>query len=118
MGQPNCTKKCVDHRRVNSVFPIPQVHDCLDAVAGAVLFSTMDITVAYNQILVRTEDIPKAFCCQFGLMEFVTMPFERNSDTAIFQRTMEIGLCRLQWTTCVIYLDDVIFFLAGHLGNI
>ena len=49
----------MDYRRLNIVtkkdaFPIPRVIDCLDAVAGAVLFSTMDITAAYNQIPVHT----------------------------------------------------------------
>ena len=53
-------RTCVDYRRLNSVttkdaLPIPRIHDCLDAVAGAVMFSTMDITTAYNQIPVRKK---------------------------------------------------------------
>ena len=109
-------RTCVDYRRLNSVtvkdaFPIPRVQDCLDAVAGSVLFSTMDITAAYNQIPVRPGDIPKtAFCSRYGLMEFVTMPFGLATATATFQRTMEIALAGLQWTSCLIYLDDVVVF--------
>ena len=109
-------RTCVDYRRLNSVttkdaFPIPRIHDCLDAVAGAVMFSTMDITAAYNQIPVRKKDVHKtAFCCRFGLMEFVTMPFGLATATATFQRAMEIALAGLQWTSCLIYLDDVIVF--------
>ena len=109
-------RTCVDYRRLNSVtvkdaFPIPRVQDCLDTVAGAVLFSTMDITAAYNQIPVRQEDIPKtAFCSRYGLMEFVTMPFGLATATATFQRAMEIALVGLQWTSCLIYLDDVVVF--------
>ena len=43
------SRLCVDYRRLNAVtkkdaFPIPSTQDCLDAVAGAVLFLTMDIT--------------------------------------------------------------------------
>ena len=80
-------------------------------MSGAVLFSTMDITAAYNQIPMRVEDIPKtALCSRQGLMEFVTMPFGLATATATFQRTMEIALAGLQWSSCLIYLDDVIVF--------
>ncbi len=80
-------RTCVDYRRLNAVtrkdaFPIPRVHDCLDAMAESVLFSTMDITAAYNQIPVRTEDIPKtAFCSRYGLMEFVTSLPKNHGDS-------------------------------------
>ena len=108
-------RTCVDYRRLNSVttkdaFPIPRVQDCLDSVAGAVLFSTMDITAAYDQIPMRVEDIPKtAFCSRQGLMEFVTMPFGLATATATIQRTMEIALAGLQWYSCLIYLDGSSF---------
>ena len=57
-------RPCVDYRRLNAVtqkdaFPIPRVDDCLDAIAGATTFSTLDISSAYHQIPVRQEDIPK-----------------------------------------------------------
>ena len=109
-------RTCVDYSRLNSVttkdaFPIPRIHDCLDAVAGPVMFSTMDITAAYNQIPVPKKDVQKtAFCCRFGLMEFVTMPFGLATATATFQWAMEIALAGLQWTSCLIHLDDVIVF--------
>ena len=55
---------CVDYRRLNNVtekdaFPLPRTSDCLDAVSGAQIFSTLDITSAYNQIPVCEADIPK-----------------------------------------------------------
>ena len=59
-----CAKKngkvrpCIDYRAINKVtqtdnFPIPRTRDCLDAVAGAKLFSTFDVTSSYHQIPVR-----------------------------------------------------------------
>ena len=50
-----------------------------------------------------------ALCSHYGLMEFVTMPYGLATATSTFQRTMEIALARLQWTSCLIYLDDVMF---------
>ena len=55
--------------------PISRTRDCLDAVAGAYLFSTFDVTSSYHPIPVREEDIPKtAFITKYGLYEHVTMP--------------------------------------------
>ena len=108
-------RPCVDYRRVNTVttkdaFPIPRVQDCLDALSGAAIFSTLDITSAYHQIPVKETDVPKtAFCSNNGLWEFVTMLFGLCNATATFQRTLELALSGLQWTSCLAYLDDVIF---------
>ena len=69
-------RMCLDYHRLNAVtkdvaYPIPDTQDCLDAVAGATLFSTMDITAAYHQIPVAKEDIPKtAFITKYVLYEF------------------------------------------------
>jgi len=107
-------RHCVDYRMLNAVtkkdaFPIPRVSDCLDAVAGSCYFSTLDITSAYNQIPVKKGDIPKtAFVTKYGLYEYLTMPFGLCNASPTFQRVMEIALSGLQWSTCLIYQDDVI----------
>ena len=65
-------RPCVDYRKVNSLvepdgFPLPRIQDCLDAVAGSSLFSTLDLTSGYFQIPLKEEDIPKsAFVCKYG----------------------------------------------------
>ena len=107
---------CLDYHRLNAVikdvaYPIPHTQDCLDAVAGATLFLTMDISAAYHQIPVAKEDIPKtAFITKFGLYEFKTMPFGLKTTPQTYQRLMELALSGLQWTACLIYLDDVIVY--------
>ena len=120
-------RPCVDYRRLNSVtkrdaFPIPHSQDCLDAFQGAELFSTLDITSAYNQIPVRERDIPKtAFVTKYGLYEFMTMPFGLCNAPATFQRLMEVALSGLQWTHCLVYLDDVIIYgrdFREHLARL
>ena len=109
-------RPCVDYRRVNQLvkpdgFPLPRIQDCLDAVAGSSLFSTMDLTSGYFQIPVKREDIPKTACvCKYGHFEMTRMPFGLNNAASTFQRTMELALQGLQWVTCLIYIDDVIVF--------
>ena len=119
---------CIDYRRVNALskgidaYPLPRVRDCLDAVAGAKLFSTFDITAAYHQIPVKKSHVEKtAFVTKYGLYEWITMPFGLNSASQTFQRCMEIALSGLQWQTCLIYLDDVIVYAPNfdlHLSRV
>ena len=104
-------RPCVDYRRVNQLvkpdrLPLPRIQDCLDAVAGSSLFSTMDLMSGYFQIPIKKEDIPKtAFVCKYG-----RMPFGLNNAASTFQTTTELALQGLQWVTCLIYIDDVIVF--------
>ena len=49
------------------------------------------------------------------------MPFGLCKAPATFQRIMELALSGLQWSTCLIYLDDVILFgtdVDEHLGRL
>ena len=44
------------------------------------------------------------------------MPFGLSNAPATFQRVMELALQGLQWSTCLIYIDDVIIF-GGNLDE-
>ncbi|MEW8191404.1 MAG: reverse transcriptase domain-containing protein [Candidatus Thiodiazotropha endolucinida] len=109
-------RPCVDYRRLNAVtikdaFPLPRINDCLDAVAGAELFSSLDLTSSFHQVPMKKEDIPKtAFCTKYGLYEYLTMPMGLSNSPAVLQRLMQIILGQLQWHSCLIYLDDVLIF--------
>ncbi len=121
------TRACIDYRRLNTVtikdaYPIPTTQECLDAMAGSLYFTTLDMTSGYHQIPVREKDIPKtAFVTKQGLYEFKAMSFGLTNAPATFQRVMELALRGLQWSTCLIYLDDVLIFgtsFKQHLGRL
>lgn len=107
---------CIDYRLINAItvkdsYPLPRISDCLDSLAGATCFSTMDLLAGYWQIRVKESDRPKtAFVTKSGLYEFLLMPFGLVNAPSTFERCMETVLRGLQWTTCLIYLDDVIVF--------
>ncbi len=59
-----------------------------------------------------------AFCTPDGLFEFTKMPFGLCNAPATFQRLILAGL---QWTSCLVYLDDVIIVaktFEEHLHNL
>ena len=118
---------CVDYRKVNTVtrkdaYPLPRVDDTLDTLAGSKWFSTLDLLSGYWQVEVRPEDREKtAFCTPDGLFEFNVMPFGLCNAPATFQRLMDTVLAGLQWTNCLVYLDNVIVLgrtFKEHLSNL
>ena len=73
---------CVDYRQVNAVtrkdsYPLPNIQDTYDGLAGAVLFSSLDLASGYWQVEVKESDRPKtAFATREGLFQFRTMPLD------------------------------------------
>ena len=116
---------CVDFRRLNSLtlnsnaLPIPRIEDSINALAGSTVYSVTDFLSAYCQVPMAEKDIPKtAFCSKYGLHEFLFLPFGLTGAPATYQRLMELVLAGLQWSICLIYLDDVIIFGCNFKENI
>lgn len=107
---------CIDYRRLNDItekdaYPLPRVDDNLDALAGARLFSTLDLASGYWQVEMHPEDREKtAFCTRYGLYQWRVMPFGLCNAPSTFERLMERVLRGLQWKVALLYLDDVIVF--------
>ena len=103
-------------------YPLPRIDDSLDALSGSELFSTLDLASGYWQVEVDPRDREKtAFTTHQGLFEFKVMPFGLCNGPSTFQRLMDSALNGLQWTICLIYLDDVIIFsrtLEEHLTRL
>ena len=62
-----------------------------------------------GQVEVADKDRPKtAFCTTEGLFEFKMMPFGLCNAPATFQRLIDLVLAGLQWSHCLVYIDDVV----------
>ncbi|MEW8548469.1 MAG: reverse transcriptase domain-containing protein, partial [Candidatus Thiodiazotropha sp.] len=109
---------CVDYRRLNAVtckdaHPLPRVDDCLDALSGSKVFSTLDCASGYWQVEMNLEDREKtAFSTGENLFQFKVMPFGLTNAPATFQRLMDLVLAGMHWKCCLVYLDDIIVFTS------
>lgn len=107
---------CIDYRKLNEVtqkdaYPLPRIDDALDCLSKASWFSTLDLASGYWQVEVDPKDKPKtAFITRQGLFEFNVLSFGLCNSPGTFQRLMDLVLADLQWTTCLVYLDDIIVF--------
>jgi hypothetical protein len=63
----------VDYRPLNAVtiknnYPLPRIDILFDQLAGAKVFSKIDLRSEYHQIKIKPNDIPKtAFSTRYGL---------------------------------------------------
>ena len=118
---------CMDYCKLNAVtrkdaYPLLQIDETLDTLSGSQWFTTLDLASGYWQVELAEEDQQKsAFCTMDGLFEFKVMPFGLYNAPATFQRLMDLVLAGLQWSACLVYLDDIIVLgrdFYGHLQNL
>ena len=121
------TRFCIDFRQVNGLTrkdaqPLPRIDDALDTIGECCYFSTLDLASGYWQVEVSPEDREKtAFSTPYGLYQFRVVPFGLYNAPATFQRLMEEVLAGLHWTSCLVYLNDIIVFsqtIEDHLDKL
>ena len=106
----------MDYRNLNAItyrpiFPIPETKHLLDNLAGSKYFSSLDLSSAYYQVPVAENDKEKtAFATRLGHYEFNRMPFGLSGAPATFQKLMHTVLKTENWSTCLVYLDDVLIY--------
>jgi hypothetical protein len=92
-------------------YPIPRLEDLLVKLGGGKLYSKLDMSHAYNQLLLSEESQNiLTLNTHKGLFRVKRLPYGVSSAPAIFQRTVESLVGDIPGVVC--YLDDIL--IAGQ----
>ena len=103
---------CGDFKLLNQAckldkYPLPKIDDLFVRVAGGTVFSKLDLSQAYQQVLLAEESLKYVVVSTHrGLFHYNRLPFGVSSASGIFQRIMENLLKDIPGV--VVYLDDIL----------
>jgi hypothetical protein len=112
----NSLRLCVDYRPLNAVtiknkYPLPRIDILFDQLAGAKVFSKIDLRSSYHQIKIKPCDIPKmAFLTRYGLYEYLVMSFGLTNALAYFMYLMNSVFMPELDKFVVVFIDDILIY--------
>jgi len=118
VNKKGTTKKrlVLDYRQLNAntipdMYPLPRIDDLLDCLQGAVLFTIIDATDGFWQVLMETKSKKyTGFVVGEKHYQWRVMPMGLANSPSTFQRMMNKVLEGLIGQCCLVYMDDVIVF--------
>ena len=118
---------CVDFRKVNNLtikdsYPLPRTDDTLASLAGATIFTSLDLISGYHQLPLSKEAQRIAtFTSHIGTFSYKSLPFGLVNAPAAFQRAMDSILGKYKYIFLLVYLDDIIIYsrnMEEHLKHL
>ena len=107
---------CVDYLSFNIItiknnYPLSKINDLLNRVAGAKVFSRIDLKSVYYQIRIAKEYKEKMACrTRYGSYEFLVMPFGLCNALATFITLMNSIFHHESEDFVVVYIDNILIF--------
>jgi hypothetical protein len=107
---------CVDYRPLNAVtinnkYPLPCIDILCYQLAGAKVFSNVNLRLGYHQIKIYPEDVPKtAFSTKHGLYEYLVMSFGLTNAPAHLMYLMNSIFMTELHKFVVVFIDDILVY--------
>jgi hypothetical protein len=107
---------CVDYRPLNVViiknkYLLPRIDILFHQLAGAIVFSKVDLYLGYHQIKIHLEDVPKTtFSTRYGLYEYLVMSFGLINALAHFMYLMNSVFMSELDKFIVLFIDDILVY--------
>jgi hypothetical protein len=107
---------CVDFQPLNAItiknkYLLPRIDILFDQLAGAKVFSKVNLHSGYHQIKIRPEDVPKtAFSTRYGLYEYLVMSFGLTNAPAHFMYQMNSVFMPELDKFVVVFIDDILIY--------
>jgi hypothetical protein len=107
-------RMCVDYRPLNAMtiknkYSLPRIDVLFNQLAGAKVFSKIDLRSGYHQIKIRASDIPKtAFSTRYCLYEFLVMSFGPTNAPIYFMYLMNSVFMNELDKFIVVFIDDIL----------
>ena len=120
MKKDDTLRMCVDYRPLNTVtvknkYHLPHIDTLFDQLAGAKVFSKIDLRSGYHQIKIRPHDIPKTtFSTRYGLYEYLVMSFGLTNASAFFMYLMNSVFMPELDKFVVVFIDDILIYSKNN----
>lgn len=84
-------------------YPVLKMDESIDSLGDASIFTTLDCSSGYWQIMAAERDRNKISSpCHAGLFRYERMLLALTNEPTTFQRTLNIVLARHKWQSCLV----------------